>query len=222
MDLNSFCKNNIVGSLSWINSSEKTFKDICLENHTMFSDWKESYIYHNREYDNKVLKPVNGYAFHFSKKPELIIDGDIARLRQRTHAEIWVEPQDNGIYALDKTWQRQFYPSSHTYDIPDKCFNAIYRFYTPWILDADIKVEVVSVEKSPFFIFNKSINFNKVSISDQFLEPSWVDFSIVNGEEYMKVYGDKKYGILEMNSPQFDLVIKDKEIVESLINEYKE
>jgi len=222
MDINSFCKNNIVGSLSWINSSTKTFKDICIDNRTIFPEWSESYIYRNRNYDNKLIKPINGYAFHFSNKPELILQEDFVIIRQKTHAEIWVEPQVNGLYALDKTWQRQFYPSPNIYDVPSKCFNAIYRFYTPWVFDKDIEFDISGIDGSPFFIFNKTINFKKVSISDQFLEPSWVDFSIINSKEYMSSYENIDYGILEIGSPQFDIIIKDKKIVESLINEYKE
>ena len=52
------------------------------------------------------------YVSHMYPKPELVsIEKNIVTLRQKTHAEIWVEPKNKNLYALDKCHQRHFYPS---------------------------------------------------------------------------------------------------------------
>ena len=148
---------NRIGSEFWVNSENKSFTEIIKANTTMPGIWASSESVIHSLYYNNILKPINGYAKTFWPKPELIKDNEIAYLRYFTHAEIWVEPMREGLYALDKTWQRQFYPSQLSIKSPVGFFNAVYKFYIPWILDKDLMLKIKEVEGSTFKILNETV-----------------------------------------------------------------
>jgi hypothetical protein len=137
-------------------------------------------------------------------------------LRQKTHAEIWVSPSEENLYALDKTWQRQFYPSSKKYT-RDDCFIATYKFYVPWVIDSDIKATVSSVDDSPFSVENQEINFNSLD-GLTLVDTNFVDFKIKIEGSHMV---NSKYGIIDIGTPMYDFTfILNYKQMERLVAQY--
>jgi hypothetical protein len=204
-------KNNIIGSEYWCNSYDKTFNKIQEESYVPLM-WRSRSL----ENINDILQPTNKYCFYFSNKPKLIKQKNKFLLRQKTHAEIWVDVKKNGIYALDKTMQRQFYPSENKFDLGENCLNACYKFYTPWVINKDIELNILSVKNSNFVLNTKSIKFLKFDNQSQ-ISPPWIDFSFKITD---KIITDK-YEIIEQNTPMFDIIIDNDELLLELINYYE-
>lgn len=208
-----------VGSKYWVNSEHDSFSDITKANFQLPNYWGHSAYIKNTEYKDSILKPVNGYAMHFYPRPELILNNDKAVLRYKTHAEIWVEPRIDGLYALDKTWQRQFYPSQMHTNTPDNCFNALYKFYIPWIIDTNVVCSIREINESPFKIINNTVSFNK--LGDELIwNVDWFHFAIKNVGEHIEEYRGDIYSVLKIGSNICDVIIEDESIVKELIKEY--
>ena len=155
--------NNILGSEYWVNSGKLDFYEIQSASNVPHK-WTKNEAVLKSKYKNKIIKPINAYAINFGIKPELIVNDDHIVLRQLTHADIWVEQKGkNKLYALDKTWMRQFYPSDQTLQEQEDCYIAQYKMYTPWIIDADVIVDIVTIPGSPFFVYPDTLNFNKIN-----------------------------------------------------------
>ena len=213
-------KNGIVGSEYWINSANKSFSDLVIGSR-LYPEWGVSGHVFDKGYTNKFLVPVNRYAEIFHNKPELIINDDHVVLRQKTHAEIWIEPKYNGLYALDKCWQRQFYPSDMTADQQDVSFNALYKFYLPWMINKDIECEISNNfgEETVFNLITDVIYFNKVDFSKHILDTRWIHFFINKTGKHMK---DERYGIIDIGTPICDIIIRDSETIEQIKKEYSD
>lgn len=208
-----------VGSKYWVNSEHDSFSDITKANFQLPPHWGHSLYIKGTEYKDSIFKPVNGYAMNFYLKPELILNDKEAVLRYKTHSEIWVEPREHGLYALDKTWQRQFYPSQIQTDAPDNCFDALYKFYIPWVIDKNIVCSIRQVEQSPFKIINNTITFNK--LEDELIwNVDWFHFAIKNVGDHIEEYRGDVYSILEIGSNICDVIIEDEFIIKELIKEY--
>lgn len=219
MDLNNFLNRGRIGSEYWINSELKTFREICKDNILQYDKWKLSKTLLNTEYADKILKPINEYAKIFSCKPEIICEKDAVVLRYKTHAEIWFEQKSNGLYALDKVMQRQFYPSNLDVSAPLEAFNAIYKFYIPWIIDADVVATVREVPNSPFFIHNNNVVFNKIDRDKDIWDVGFIHFFIKNIGEHVKEFNKDIFGIIGAESPICDIIIEDKELIRRILNE---
>ncbi len=210
-------KNNIIGSDFWLNSEELSFSEI-----TSISKvpdrWRRFDIIED-EYSDCLIKPVNRYVSNLYPRPELISlnedTGDVL-LRQKTHAEIWVSPKGDDLYALDKTWQRQFYPSKNKY-IEEDCFIATYRFYVPWFPDADIEVQIQESPETPFNVRPQQIKFNKLEGVVVF-DTEFVDFKIKSVGPHIV---NSKYGIIDIATPMYDIKFNaTKEQIERLVKQY--
>lgn len=202
--------NGALGSEYWINSYNKEFTKI----------QKESFLinrFSKPSNSNKIIKPINMYAFYYSPFPEILKNNNEIILRQKTHAEIWVEPKINGLYALDKTWQRQFYPSDLIVEDYENCFNAVYKFYTPWVINDNLKVKIKEVIDSPFKILTKEINFKK--ITKDYNEPQWINFLIKKNGDHMK---NDNYGIIDINTNAFDIIIDDISVCNYIVKDFNE
>lgn len=213
-------KNNIFGSRYWVNSSNKKFSEIIYDNFQLPKKWGHSSISFSEKYLGNILKPVNGYSERFSIKPEIIKKDGGVFLRYYTHAEIWVEPMQNGTYALDKCWQTQFYPSEKYFDVKPECFTEAYKFYTTWLIDEDLELDVVSVKDSPFVILNKKINFYKIN-KTEIIEPEWIYFYIKKSGNHISNYRGEDYSIIDIKTPICDIIINDKTLAERLMSEQK-
>lgn len=219
MDIKRLVNRNRIGSEFWINSENKSFSEIIRANKTMPGIWASSErVVHSLYYDN-MLKPINGYAKEFWPRPELIKENNITFLRYFTHAEIWFELTPDGLYALDKTWQRQFYPSEvYSYD-SQHCFNAVYKFYIPWIFDKNLTLNIKEIKNSPFKILNTKVVFHKLNYREDW-DCDWIHFLIKHEGSHIEKYNDRIYGVIPIKTPICDIIIEDKETINEIEREY--
>lgn len=210
--------NNILGSEYWVNSGKIDFYEIQSASNVP-SKWTDIKPVLKSKYKNKIIKPINAYTINFGIKPELIIKDNHIILRQSTHADIWVEEKrKNTLYALDKTWMRQFYPSDQTLDEQSDCYLAQYKFYTPWIIDDIVDVEIKGISESPFFVYPNTLTFNKINMDLHHIYPKWV-YILIKKQSSMDKEG---FFVIKSNTPAFDIIVKDKKIIEKIIKEYNE
>jgi hypothetical protein len=220
MDIKRLVNKNRIGSEFWINSENKSFSEIIKANTTMPGIWASSESVAHSSYHDNILKPINGYAKEFWPRPELIKENDITYLRYFTHAEIWFQPMLDGLYALDKTWQRQFYPSEIYVNYLQDCFNAVYKFYIPWIFDENLTLNIKEIKDSPFKILNTKVNFYKLNNNENW-NCDWFHFLIKSEGSHVEEYNDITYGVIPINTPICDIIIEDKEIINNIEREYE-
>jgi hypothetical protein len=199
-------KNNMLGSSFWLNSGNLSFDEIQKQ-----SFISEKWLNKDETFYNKIIQPVNRYVSLFGNYPEIINKKDFLILRQKTHAEIWIEKINDVLYAVDKVQQRQFYPSSKNM-FDTKCFIPTFKFYIPWIIDKNISCEIKSVEESIFSIENNTINFKE---NDNNVK--WINFLFKINDFFIK----NKYFIIPIGEPMFDIIIKDKTVIKEILNEHK-
>lgn len=216
-------KNNISGSEFWVDSEFLNFPE--LEEQSFIPSKWSCYNKIGDDYDNKIIKPVNKYVLELYPKPEIIqkTNNKIV-LRQKTHAEIWVEPlkrySEETLYALDKCHQRQFYPSSFKI-FSEECFLATYRFYMPWFPDLRTNIFFKNIEDefSPFRIKDDAVVFYPPEKNDKYVNTCFIHFNIKKNGPHMK---DDRYGIIDIGSPMYDMELKlDEDIIEKIANEYE-
>lgn len=195
-------KNNMVGSDFWLNSEDLTFSEITATSKVP-EMWRRFDVIED-EYADCLIKPVNRYVSNLYPRPELVSlnkDSGEVILKQKTHAEIWVCPKGENLYALDKTWQRQFYPSKNRY-LNDECFVATYRFYVPWIIDDSIDAKISEAEGSPFQVNDQFFSFSEIDKSIRVLDTEFVDFKIKIAGSHMV---DARYGIIDIATPMYEI-----------------
>lgn len=217
---NKITKNNIIGSEWWVNSESLNFPEIVIGSRVMQA-WAKFNLIEER-FKDVILKPVNRYVSNLYPRPELIsINNNIVTLRQRSHAEIWVQKEETGLYALDKTNQRQFYPSTYIHNF-NNCYEASYRFYMPWFIDKDIEAEIKNVddEETAFQVMPGKILFKKQNIDFEYVETNFINFGIKKNGSWML---DGTRGILPIGSAMYDIMVylNDNE-VELIRNQYEQ
>ena len=208
-----FKNNKRLGSKYWINSENKNFIELVQES-KMMEEFSDSSILKKKNYQDKLVVPVNPYVEYFYSKPKLIKTETGIILRQKTHAEIWVEYKNNCLYMLDKCWQRQFYPSKNIYNNLNN--EELYRFYVPWKIESEDSFEIRSTSTA-FNVYTKEITFFKRNFDDNFIDTPFIDFSIKKQGKHMKT---EKYGIVDIGTEIYDIIIDNAEIAERIIEEY--
>lgn len=221
MDISDEVSRGRVGSKYWVNSEHEPFSEITKANFQLPGHWAHSRFIRETPFNDKVMKPLNGYSMIFWPMPEIMFLNSRVILRYKTHAEIWLEKKKNGLYALDKTWQRQFYPSQLTGSAPANCFDALYKFYIPWVIDKDVQCSVYGIEDSPFKIVSNTVKFKKLEDSLVW-DVDWIHFAIKNSGDHIQEYHGDTYGIIEIGSNICDIVIDDQEIIEGLKKQYEQ
>jgi hypothetical protein len=215
-------KNNIRGSDFWVNSELLSFPEIQLQSRVP-SKWLH-FDNLEPEYKDRIIKPINRYVSNLYPKPRLkSIDGNQVTLTQETHAEIWVklDGDQETLYALDKTWQRQFYPSINKHEFED-CFKASYRFYVPWFINRNIKITFLDTldPASPFRSIYREILWSVPNLTTQIIDTPFVDFGIKKTGSHMQ---NEEYGIIPIGSPMYDIVIQlEQEDIEKIREEYEQ
>jgi hypothetical protein len=211
-------QNNIVGSDFWVKSYNFSFPEIQTKSNVRLG-WRD-YLYVKDLYLNKILHPVNMYVSHMYPRPELVsIENNVVTLRQKTHAEIWVEPKGNNLYALDKCHQRQFYPSKELFN-SGECFIASYRFYIPWFINKNLIVKIKNIddEFSPFVVQEKTFISDAPKEDAIIFNTEFVNFSIKKTGKHML---SDEYGIIDIASPMFDMVVTlEDQDIDKLKEEY--
>jgi hypothetical protein len=219
MNIHNVLNKKRLGSKYWVNSENKTFSELCEDNVLLPQKWKNSKDLLTTDHAKKILKPANEYARIFSYKPEIIKEEDKIVLRYKTHAEIWFEEKPDGLYALDKVMQRQFYPSELDVVAESKSFDAIYKFYIPWILDIDKIFSVKPIKSSPFFIYNDTVNFNRIDPDKKIWDVGFIHFSIKKIGDHVRKFDEDVFGIIDVETPICDIIIEDQQLANWIINE---
>jgi hypothetical protein len=199
-------KNYIDGSDFWVDSENLSFPE--LEQQSFIPSKWSRYDLLEEKYKNLIIKPVNKYVSSLYPKPQLVsIINNVVRIRQKTHAEIWVKPrQDGSLYALDKCHQRQFYPS-HLSIKNNECYDATYRFYIPWFINRPTSILILNcgTPDSPFSIIEQVIDFVPPVVDPEYFDTPFVHFNIKKSGEYIK---DSRYGIIDIGTSMYDLEFK--------------
>lgn len=156
------------------------------------------------KYLDSPIKPVNKYVEALYPGPTLVdITNNIVTLQQKNHADFFLLVRSNGeFYNVDRPWQRQYYQTKEAFDIPDNCFQEVYKFYVPWFVDDAVEVSFEGIDKSPFHIYNKKDMFHKIHGVPQFVEPMMVPFSFKRVGKHME---DEDFGIIKRGSPMFNM-----------------
>jgi hypothetical protein len=177
-------------------------------------------INHNK-YSGSILKPINQYVEALYPPPKLIsLDNNIIRLRQHTHAGIFL--LDNGIEFtnVDRPHMRQYYQTKTIYPLREDCFEPAYLFYVPWAIDEQVVARFEQpLEDSSFYIYPSSYVFNKISESAQYVEPNFVPFKFKKVGKHMVT---ESFGKIPPRSPMFDIVIDSNDILIKRIKEFYE
>jgi hypothetical protein len=197
-------QNGILGSEFWVNSYNLSFPEIQKASNVRVG-WRD-YLYVKDSYLDKILHPVNMYVSHMYPRPELVsIEKNTVTLRQKTHAEIWVQPKNKNLYALDKCHQRQFYPSKEIFN-NSECFSACYRFYIPWFINKNLIVKIKNIDNefSPFVVQEKTFISDAPKEDSVIFNTEFVNFSIRKTGKHML---SDEYGIIDIASPMFDMVV---------------
>jgi hypothetical protein len=210
-----FKNKNRLGSKYWINSEDEVFSTLVKES-KMIPEFFDSRLLKNMGYEDKLLVPVNPYVAYFYPKPDLIKTDTGILLRQKTHAEIWVEYRNESLYMLDKCWQRQFYPSKNSYNNLD--YKSLYKFYVPWTIEHEESFEIRSIGE-PFNVHTERIFFYKRDFNEPFIETPFIDFTINRNGPHMKA---DNYGIVGIGTPMYDIVINYGDLAEKVIKEYEQ
>jgi hypothetical protein len=202
----------------WYKSPDKSFLYIN-ERSRVFPRWL-SYqeVVSDLNFTNSILKPINLYAKKLYPGPKLIsIDGNEILLQQGNHAEMFLLQNKKEFYNIDRPWVRQYYLTEDKKSIMPNCFPGVFRFYVPWIIDADVDVQILQPENSPFLIEETKISFKKVSAQTDRIDPEFVNFRFKSIGSHIVEDG---FGKIPRQSPMFNLRFLANDIIVNEIKEY--
>lgn len=193
-------------SKSWIDMQNSNFIDIINKSNIQFDDWKNFQYVLSGEHKNSLLKPVNNYVNYFGIKPDIVkIKNGHYSIRYRSYSEIFLYlKKDNSLYAVEKSWLRQFYLSPNLYEeLPDNVLSKnVYRFFIPWFLDQDIEYSIKQSESNSVKIIESKGQFNKSNIETDIKDTGFVDFYFTNSKEHMI---NKNLGLIKRGTPLYEI-----------------
>lgn len=204
----------------WYKSPSESFLYIN-ERSRVFPRWL-SYqeVLQDPRFSNSILKPINMYAKYLYPGPKLLsIENNMVTLQQGNHAEIFLLEDSEGFYNIDRPWVRQYYLSDKECDLPPNCFPGVFRFYIPWLINADVDVEIFQADDSPFVIHEKMISFNRIDPSTKKIDPEFVHFHFKNKGSHMVEDGFAK---IPRQSPMFNIRFLANDIIVNEIKEFYE
>lgn len=225
-------------SESWGMMSNMSFEQI-VNFSSLFPKWKEwKYVSGNKLYKKSILKPVNMYASNFSEPPEMIKISDTEiYLRYSNYADILIQtadplmghkgifksnPINSLLYATDKCWLRQFYPSPNVYNIDKKnpMSDRVFKMYIPWFIDMDIKYTIkTNKENASIVVIEKEDYFTKTNENVIIKEANFVDFYFTRSDMHMQ---DNICGLIKRGSYLFDIQIEaDKKTIKKIVRGYE-
>lgn len=201
--------------------SNETITPLDLDFNIWYKSKSESFLYINErsrvayrwlsyqegikdKYKDSIIKPINLYAKNLYQKPNLVsINNNEIILQQTNHAEIFLLQKEDGLYNIDRPWIRQYYLSDKQYpELPQDCFDGIFRFYMPWIIDEDIEASIEQPEDSPFVIYPGIMNFKKIPETTKMIETDFVYFHFKNKGNHMI---DQEFGKIPRFSPMYNI-----------------
>jgi hypothetical protein len=206
----------------WYNTYDPDFLDINMRSRVPQKWLNFQYVLLDHNSTEDIIKPINGYAKNFGVMPKLIsIIDDVVTLRQYNHAEFYLLDKGSDIITRDRPWVRQYYKSKKDYAKPQGCFDGLYAFYMPWVIDSDIDVRIEQAnEESPFVVFSQNVRMNTIDKTTRFLSSPLINFYFRSAGKHMI---DSSYGRIKLGTPLFDIVFKaDKDIVEKIRSFYED
>ena len=203
----------------WYKSKSESFLYIN-ERSRVFSRWL-SYqeALKNNNCANEIIKPINLYAQNLYTRPKLIsiVENEVV-LQQTNHAEIFLLQEKNRLYNVDRPWIRQYYLSDMSYELPENCFDGVFRFYIPWFIDEEVLVKIEQPDNSPFKIYEKEMLFTKIGDGIDKIDPEFVHFHFKSVGTHIVEPGFAK---IPRQSPMYNLRFKASDImVERVRNFY--
>jgi hypothetical protein len=204
----------------WDSSIDPNFIDICAK--SRIPDRWVSYrrISLDPKYFGSVLKPINKYAESLYPKPELICISDTEiRLRQFSHAEVFILVNSEKEKFLDRPWMRQFYKSAYSADSDQECFDNVFVAYTPWVFDLDITVsfQMPDAVDTAYKIFECRKDFLQIPEQTTYLEPKMIPFRFKKVGSHMQ---DEEFGKVKKGSAIYDMVIPRSDIIEQRVKDF--
>jgi hypothetical protein len=203
----------------WDKTKDPIFSKISLQSR-LPKKWVEfKYV---QKYTNSIIKPINRYVEKLYPAPELIsIENNIVRLRQKNHAEFFLLLNKNGsFYNLDRPWMRQYYNTENQIKEPADCFPGTYIFYTPWYIDADVKVFYEKPEQeTAFFVYTSISNHKEFKDDDIYIEPDFIRFHFKKEGGHINRPG---FGKIPRQTPMFDIVFECNDIMLKRVMEFYE
>jgi len=205
----------------WYETNDPNFIQLSIDS-LVPEPWLNYSLVAAGKYKDSVIKPVNRYVENLYDAPDLVsISNNLVRLRQKTHAEIMIRQKTKKLITVDRPHMRQYYNSADPYPVPESCFDKVFKFYVPWVIDADISIKFENVlDGSPFFIYDQLCNFTSIPEKTDYIQPFLVPFSFKKDGPGMREPG--KFGLLPVGSPMFDMVFEADDIIIERIKEFYE
>jgi hypothetical protein len=204
----------------WYDTYDPKFIEICHQSRIP-DKWVSYQKINHSKYLGSILKPINQYVEALYPPPKLIsLDNNTIRLRQYTHAGIFLLDNTIEFTNVDRPHMRQYYQTKNSYPLKDDCFEPAYLFYVPWAIDEQITARFEQpLEDSSFHIYPSSYVFNKIPESAQYVEPNFVPFKFKKVGKHMAT---ESFGKIPSGSPMFDIVIDSNDILIKRIKEFYE
>lgn len=204
----------------WYDSYDESFLKINRDSMAP-EKWLSFYEVVRREYRDSIIKPINLYVQKLYPPPKLVsINKNTVILRQGNHAEFFLAIEDKQFKNVDRPWIRQYYQTKENPETVDGCFPGSYKFYVPWIIDANVKVSFKPIiDSSPFFVYPKTEYYHKLSLEEGFIEPTMIKFHFKNAGSHMI---DQTFGKIKRQSPMYDMVFDlDDILIEKVVEFYE-
>lgn len=204
----------------WDSSYDPSFSEISIKSRLPEKWLSFQRVLSDKRYADSIIKPINWYVASLYPPPELIsVEGNTVRLRQYTHAEIFILVNEQTNKFLDRPWMRQFYKSSYAAEPDDECFSDMFVAYTPWVLDlkAEIFFECPTEEQSAIKIINTNRFTREIPKNTVLLEPFMIPFRFKNVGEHMV---DPEFGKIKKPTAIYDMVFQASDIIIERVKEF--
>ena len=203
----------------WDSSYDPNFSEISIKSRIPEKWLSFQRVLGDDKYASSIIKPINKYVANLYPAPRLVeISGNTVRLRQYTHAEIFILVNKETHKFLDRPWMRQFYKSSFVGEPDEECFEDFFVAYTPWVLDhkAEVAFEIPDEESAIKIVettrFSREIPNNTV-----LLEPFMIPFRFKKIGTHMV---DDEFGKIKKPSPLYDMVFQANDIIIERVKEF--
>jgi len=203
----------------WNSSYDPNFSEISVKSRIPEKWLTFQRVMLDKRYSDSILKPINWYVASLYPPPKLIsIDNNTVRLRQYTHAEIFILVNEKNNKFLDRPWMRQFYRSEFAGEPDEECFPDMFVAYTPWILDHKVEMTFkIPEEESAIKIEETSRFCREIPRNTILLEPFMIPFRFKKFGQHMT---DEDFGKIKKPSPLYDMVFEANDIIIERIKDF--
>jgi len=203
----------------WESSYDPNFSEISIKSRIPEKWLNFQKVLQDSKYSNSIIKPINRYVANLYPPPKLVdISGNTVRLRQYTHAEIFILVNETSHKFLDRPWMRQFYKSAFPGDPDPDCFDDFFVAYTPWVLDYKTEVIFEVPDEESAIKINPTNRFSReIPRNTALLEPFMIPFRFRKTGPHMI---DSEFGKVKKPSPLYDMVFQADDIIIERVKEF--